>query len=276
MLVALTCVLGAQETSFEVASIRPSPDVPPAQGVAGVHITQQQVRFSYLSIRDYLTIGYGVPVQRVSGPDWINSTRFDIVATFPAGATPEQFPEMVKNLLRERFKLKAHLESRESAVYVLEIARGGLKLSAVADDTPPAGPLSITSSGGPDGVMADLGQGASLALTSTRFEAKKVTMKILTDTLGRFMDRPILDQTKLDARYDVAFPITHEDYMPMLVRSAVNGGVSLPPQAMALLDTPSIGSVVDGLKSLGLALEARRAPLDVLVVDSLDRTPTEN
>jgi uncharacterized protein (TIGR03435 family) len=101
-------------------------------------------------------------------------------------------------------------------------------------------------------------------------------MKILTDTLGRFMDRPILDQTKLDARYDVAFPITHEDYMPMLVRSAVNGGVSLPPQAMALLDTPSIGSVVDGLKSLGLALEARRAPLDVLVVDSLDRTPTEN
>ena len=64
--------------------------------------------------------------------------------------------------------------------------------------------------------------------------------------------------------------------MPMLVRSAVNAGITLPPQAMALLDAPAIGSVESGLKSLGLVLEARRAPLDLLVVDSIETAPTEN
>ena len=111
----------------------------------------------------------------------------------------------------------------------------------------------MTSSGGPDGVSADLGQGASLVFTNKQFEARKVTMRILVETLGRFMDRPILDQTKLgDDRFDVTFAIAQEDYMPMLIRSAVNAGITLPPQAMALLDAPSMGSVEAGLKSLGL------------------------
>ena len=74
--------------SFEVASIRPSPDGPPAPGAAGVQITQERVHFAYLSLRDYLNIAYSVPVQRITGPDWINSTRFDISATFPGGVTP--------------------------------------------------------------------------------------------------------------------------------------------------------------------------------------------
>ncbi len=157
----------------------------------------------------------------------INSTRFDIAATFPGGATEEQFPQMMQRLLRDRFKLQSHMESRESPVFTLEVARGGLK--------------------------------------------------ILIATLGRFLDRPILDQTKLgDARFDVTFPIAQEDYMPMLIRSAVNAGITLPPQAMALLDAPSIGSVEAGLKSLGLSLQAQKAPLDLLVVDSIERMPTEN
>ena len=69
-----------------------------------------------------------VPVQRITGPDWINSTRFDISATFPGGATPEQFPKMMQSLLHDRFKLQAHMESRESPIYALEVARGGLKI----------------------------------------------------------------------------------------------------------------------------------------------------
>jgi uncharacterized protein (TIGR03435 family) len=105
---------------------------------------------------------------------------------------------------------------------------------------------------------------------------KKVTMRILSETLGRFTDRPIVDMTKLDGRFDVTFSIATEDYGPMLVRSAVNAGINLPPQAMAMLDTPSMGSVENGLKTLGLVIEPRRASLDVLVVDSIERTPTAN
>lgn len=282
----LTCALAlavtlcpaaqAQDIKFEVASIRPSPDGPPAPGAAGVHISQQQVRFSYLSLRDYIGIAYRVPVQLISAPEWINSARFDVSATFPAGATPEHFPQLVQSLLRERFHLQAHRESRESPIYALEVARSGLKIAAVPEEALQEGPFSVTSSGDANGVAADLGQGASLVVNSTRFEARKVTMAILVETLGRFVDRTIVDQTKLEGRYTVGFDIRSEDYGPMMVRAAVNAGIPMPPQALALLDGASAGSVFDGLKALGLSLEPRRGPLDMLVVDSMDRTPTDN
>jgi uncharacterized protein (TIGR03435 family) len=275
-LVALTTAVAAQGPSFEVASIRPSPEGAPAPGAAGVHITKEQAHFAYLSLRDYLSIAYSVPIQRISAPEWINSARFDVGATLPGGATPEQFPKMIENLLRDRFKLHAHMESKESPVFTLEVASSGLKLVRVPDDAPSDAPFTVTSSGGVDGITADLGQGASLVFNNKQFEVRKVTMRILVETLSRFMDRPILDLTKLDGRYNIAFAVAQEDYMPMLMRSAVNAGITLPPQAMALLDAPSIGSVESGLKSLGLVLEARRAPLDLLVVDSIEKTPTDN
>ena len=275
-LVALTTAVAAQGPSFEVASIRPSSEEPPTPGAAGVHITKEQVHFAYLSLRDYLSIAYSVPIQRISAPEWINSARFDVGATFPGGATPEQFPKMIENLLRTRFKLQAHMESKESPVFTLEVASSGSKLVRVPDDAPSDAPFSVTSSASADGVTADLGNGASLVFNNKQFEARKVTMRILVETLSRFMDRPILDLTKLEGRFNVTFAMAQEDYMPMLVRSAVNAGITLPPQAMALLDAPSIGSVESGLKSLGLVLEARRAPLDLLVVDSIETAPTEN
>ena len=90
------------------------------------------------------------------------------------------------------------------------------------------------------------------------------------------MRYPVLDRTKLQGRFDIAFNIAAEDYMPLMIRSAVNAGITLPPQALQRLDAPSLGSVENGLRSLGLSLEERRAPLDYLVVDSIERTPTDN
>ncbi len=282
----LTCALAlatpfvpaalAQDLKFEVASIRPTPDGPPAPGQAGVHISQQQVRFSYLSLRDYIGIAYEVPIQLISAPEWINSTRFDVSATFPAGATPEQFPQLVRALLRDRFHLQARRESRDSPIYVLEVAGTGLKMTREPEEAPKDGPISVTSNGDANGVAADLGQGASLIVNSTRFEARKVTMPILVATLGRFVDRVIVDQTKLEGRYTIGFNIRSEDYGPMMVRAAVNAGIPMPPQALAQLDGASAGSVFDGLKLLGLSLEPRRGPLEYLVVDSIDKTPTDN
>ena len=80
----------------------------------------------------------------------------------------------------------------------------------------------------------------------------------------------------LDGRFDIGFNIAPEDYMPLMIRSAVNAGITLPPQALQMLDAPSLGSVENGLRSLGLSLEERRAPLDHLIVDSMERTPTDN
>jgi uncharacterized protein (TIGR03435 family) len=67
-----------------------------------------------------------------------------------------------------------------------------------------------------------------------------------------------------------------EEYQPMLIRAAVNAGVALPPQALRLLDTASVASVPDGLKKIGLSLQGCREPLEVIVVGSMQRVPTEN
>jgi uncharacterized protein (TIGR03435 family) len=268
--------LAQEPPAFGVASVRPSPEGPPAQGQAGVHITKNQVRFAYLSLREYLSIAFSVPIHQVSGPEWINSARFDIAATMPENATESGFPKMMEALLRDRFKLQAHRESRESPILALEVGRNGTKLVAMPDDTPKDAPVSVTSSGNAQGVSADLGNGSSFTLTNNRFEFTKVTMPALAITLGRFMRYPVLDRTNLQGRFDIGFNIAAEDYMPLMVRSAVNAGITLPPQALQLLDAPSLGSVENGLRSLGLSLEERRAPLDYLIVDSMERTPTAN
>lgn len=266
---------GAQAPAFEVASIRPSPEQAPAQGAAGVTITQRQARFSYLSLKDYIGIAHRVRLHQIVAPDWIASARFDIAATIPADGNADALPEMLSALLAERFQLKTHRESREFPVYVLEVAPGGIKF-AKAPEAEVEAAFTVTSSGSSAGVAVDLGQGSSLTFGNNRFETKRVTLETLADTLSRFVDRPVVDMTKLEGRYDIGFAIAPEDFQPMMVRSAVNAGIPLPPQALRILDTASIGSVPDALKAIGLSLNARRAPLDVLVVDSIQKTPTEN
>jgi uncharacterized protein (TIGR03435 family) len=90
------------------------------------------------------------------------------------------------------------------------------------------------------------------------------------------VDRPILDMTDLKGNYDLTVSVTPEDYQTMLIRVAVNAGMMLPPQVLQVLDNGSITSLLDGLQQLGLKMDARKAPLDVLVIDQLSKTPTEN
>jgi uncharacterized protein (TIGR03435 family) len=277
MSVAMAGALAGQAgPQFDVASIRPSPEQLPATAAAGLQITQRQVRFSFLSLKDYLGIAYRLPVHRISAPDWVASTRFEIAATLPEGTKPDQLAEMMQALLADRFQLQTHRESREFSVYALEVAAGGPPLVRLPDEAPGDAPVTVASGGSGNGVAVDLGQGSSLTFMNSRFEAKKVTMETLAETLGRFVDRPVVDLTKLEGRYDVAFDVAPEEYTPMLIRSAVNAGIALPPQALRLLDTATIASVPDGLKKIGLSLQGRREPLEVLVVDSMQRTPSEN
>ena len=86
-------------------------------------------------------------------------------------------------------------------------------------------------------------------------------MTMLTETLSRFFDRPIQDHTKAEGRFDIVFPMKPEEYTPMMIRAAVNGGIPMPPQALAMLDGASAGSVHDGLKALGLAWDIKVASL---------------
>lgn len=275
-LLAMASPVGAQQPPhFEVATVKPSPPEPPTPGTAGLHITQREARFTFMSLKDYIGMGYGVQVYQIAGPDWIASARFEIAGTIPEGEQPKDVTKMMAALLEERFHLKSHREQREFPVYALE-ASPAFKLEPIPPDAPADGAFSVTSTNGPGGTVVDLGQGATLTVGNNRIEFRKVVMKQVAAILERFVDRPVVDQTRLDGRFNITIELTPEDFQAAMIRSAVAAGVTLPPQALRLLDTASPAAVPDALEQLGLTLQQRRAPLEVVVIDSIDRTPTEN
>jgi uncharacterized protein (TIGR03435 family) len=265
---------------FEVASIKAvAPTADPTMAI-GVHVDGAQVHMGRLSLKDYIRAAYDVKIYQISGPEWLGSQRFDIDAKLPAGAPRDQVPAMLQTLLEERFKMKLHRESKEFPVYGLVIAAGGLKLKespvdAEGEGDPAKDAVQVEGSGGPQGVNLNFGKGSYFRFADSKLEGKKLMMAQFAETLARFVDRPILDMTNLSGRYDIALDLSPEDYRAMLIRSAISAGVSLPPQALQLLDG-SDGSLGAALKPLGLKLDPRKAPLEVLVIDRIERTPTEN
>jgi uncharacterized protein (TIGR03435 family) len=263
---------------FEVATIRPSGQELQDGATAGVRIDGAQFRAATLTLKDYLSMAYRVKLYQVSGPDWIGSDRFDISATLPPGTTT-QIPEMMQRLLEDRFQIKIHRDKKDFPVYVLEVAKGGLKMQESAPD-PNAenakAPLTISGSGSAQGISVNLGRGSSYAFANNKFEAKRVSMATLAEILERFVDRPIVDMTDLKGTYDFSLNITDEDYRIMLIHAGVNAGVTLPPQALRLLDGASTPSLFEATQKLGLKMDARKAPLDMIVVDDARKTPTEN
>jgi uncharacterized protein (TIGR03435 family) len=268
------------QPAFEVASIKPSN---PTEGgvTAGVHIDGSQVRAAQLSLKDYIGMAYRVRAYQIAGPDWLAEQRFDLAATLPAGSSTAQFSEMMQSLLVERFNLKLHHDKKEFPVYVLEVGKTQLKLQASkpdpkVDDAEPKGTANVTGSGSSQGVSINLGQGSSYTFSNNRFEATRLTMTQFAGNLERFVDRPIVDMTGLDGRYDFGLDLTEEDYRLMLIRAGVNSGVVLPPAALRLLENGSPVSLFDALQKVGLKLDARKSPLEVLVIDEARKTPTDN
>ncbi|HLI85124.1 MAG TPA: TIGR03435 family protein [Bryobacteraceae bacterium] len=278
-LVYLAAGYAAPSPEFEVATVRPSALEPQGQVQVGLHLDGAQVRIISWTLRDYIGLAYRMRVSQVLGPDWMHLERFDIAAKIPEGHKTDEFRQMLQALLRERFQLKFHKEQREFPVYALVQAKTPLKLTPAPPD-PQAGdtpePLDVAGGGSAAGVNVNLGHGSSWSFVPNRFEAKKLSMEVFAENLERFADRPIVDKTGLKGQFDFGFDINPEDYRPMLIRSAIAAGVLLPPQALRLLDGSSSASLSDALEKIGLRLEARKEPLDVIVVDSASKMPTEN
>ena len=265
---------------FEVATVRPSAQTLEAGVTAGVKIDGVQFHSAFLTLKDYLGLAYRVKIYQISGPDWISSDRFDISATMAPG-TGTQIPEMMQRLLEDRFQIKLHREKKDFPVYVLEVAKGGLKMQETGPDPDPANadartPVTISGSGNAQGVSVNLGRGSSYTFGNNKFEGKRLTMAMIAGTLERFVDRPIVDMTDLKGAYDITLDVTPEDYRAMLIHAAVAAGVSLPPEALRLLDGASVPSLFDAVQKVGLKLDARKAPLDMIVIDDARKTPTEN
>lgn len=278
-----TCLLAQAPPNlqFEVASVRAIPEGPIDAVNIGLHLDGSQVHVNSLDFRDYVAMAYRVKQYQVSGPDWISSARFDVNAKLPDGAKSDQIPEMLQALLAERFQLKAHREQKELPVYALIVGKTPLKIQASApgaESAPAAkGDRAVNVSGSAAGVTADLGNGGYYSFTPDgKFEIHKVDMAMLARQLERYLDRPIVDMTGLTGNYDLSVKVTQEDAQTMMIRAAVNAGMVLPPQAIQAMEAGSVSSLLDALQQLGLKLDARRAPLETIVIDQASKTPTAN
>ena len=280
-MLASSVALAQTRLEFEVASIKPTTEQPPAAGVtAGLHVDGSQVRYSSFSLKDYIAFAYTMKLYQVTGPEWLGSQRFEIAAKLPDGGNISQVPEMLQNLLADKFALKLHRDNKDFPVYALEIAKGGLKMKESEPDadsrTTDKPSINVAATGSAAGVSLNLGGGSYYSFSNNRLEGKKLAMQQFVDVLGRFMDRPVVNMTGLTGRYDFVLDVSPEDYTAMLIRSAITAGVTMPPQALRALDFSTGDSLTNALEKVGLTLTARKAPLEILVIDSMQKMPTNN
>ena len=264
--------LSAQTPSvlrFEVASVRrveiPSTafGVPVFDTTGGVG-TAEPLRISYRAtwLGGLIATAFGVPSDRIVYPAGMGSDRYDIIANIPEGATQEQFNTMLGNLLRDRFHLKFHIESKNTPVYALRVAKSGTKLKPTArraDDATPPRATGSDAEGFP--VLTPSFKGIiGRPVTGEMFWAgQDVSLADIARNIQQRAARPVVDETGLTGRYD--FKLHHEWGRPSAAEAT-------PSSA------PSVFSAVE--EQLGLKLESSSALLDYLIVDSLDREPTEN
>jgi uncharacterized protein (TIGR03435 family) len=296
----------AAAPAFEVASVKPSGPLNPeliksGKMPIGLKIDAARVDIGSLSLADLIRMAYRVKQYQISGPDWMSTERFDVHAKLPDGASSEQVPEMLQALLAERFKLTIHRESKEHSMYALIVGKNGSKLKESLPDDPPSGDASpaapgagtgqvrlsgniegkggVTVSGGPNGTMRmSMGPEGTM-----RMETSKMTLAQLAEVLSRFVDRPVVDMTELKGNYQVTLELS----MDVLRNVARSAGVTIPAQpsaggdagkspADAASDPSGSSSIFASVQQMGLKLEARKAPIDLIVVDHLEKTPTEN
>lgn len=279
----------------------------------GVRMDAGRVDIDGLPLPDIINTAFRVKSYQVTEPSWLGTgmaaPRFDIHATLPAGATTEQVPEMLQVLLAERFKLTYHREKKEQSVYALIVAKGGPKLVESAPDPPASdaaaalaapsvapGPSGLIGRGGPPVRMSTNGRGnftiagggsgpmrMSMADGVVHIEADKLSMAQLSDTLTRMLDRPVVDQTDLKGNYKVTFDLGLED----LMSAARAAGVNVPPGAFGTgpgapggaptAPDPSGGSsIFRSVEQLGLKLDSHKTTVEQIVIDHLERAPTED
>lgn len=265
---------------FEVASIKPSAQSAQAQTSAGLHIDGSVARYSALSLKLYLGMAYNLRNYQISAPDWMASERWDITAKLPDGSDPKQIPQMLQALLRDRFQIKTHRETRELPVYGLITGKGGLKLKESPADPaagkPPERSASVATSGAAGNSVTSYGNGSYFTLGGNKFEGKRLSMAIISAALARFADRPVVDMTDLKGNYDFTMEFSPEDFRAMMIRAAIAQGTVVPPEALKLVDASSGDTLFNAVEKLGLKLEPRKAPVEMLVIDQALKTPTEN
>jgi uncharacterized protein (TIGR03435 family) len=268
---ALRAAQTAQKQQFEVASVKVGrAGQPPNVGLVGGRFSATSTPLKPLLQLAYAPSNGGLlRSQIIGGPAWIDSDIFDIDAKAEGDSrpTPDQMWQMVRSLLEDRFQLQVHREMRELPLYYLVVAKSG-KLKLSQDQTPvdPAAPRIYDPAAAvpPRGAFRMIGKPSPTALTIV-MTGNAVRMDALMNMLQQYLDRPLIDKTGLSGLYDAELQFDMASGSP---------GASAGNAAAA--SEPGIGSIFTAIQEqLGLKLESSKGPVEVLVIDSVQR-PTEN
>ncbi len=234
---------------FEVAAIKPSdPGANIAIHRSGYHLTTTGTSLLFL-----ITWAYDVHSDRVyNKPGWLDSVRYDVIANAPEGASPARsgqpsaLQQMMQALLAERFKLALHRETRQLPIYALVVAKGGPKLRlAPAPESMGLNPFKMPSRG---------------SLIGTQ-----VSAEMLANVLSNQIGRTVRDATGLSGVFDFKLEWDPEPAAEDAARGLASTGVTAAPSLFTAIQA-----------QLGLKLEGRRDGVEVLVIDHIERTPSEN
>ncbi len=226
----------AERRTFEAASIKPNTSGSSNSSSNG---TQGQTVMVNVPLKRLIERAFDVPPIQIDGPEWLESVRFDVALKHPPDMKREDRGPMLQTLLAERFKLEVHRETRDFPGLVLVAAKGGFKLK-------PAEPGSMESNTNSNGSI-------------TTLSMKRAPLSAIADTVGRALGQPVVDKTGLEGVFDFEIRFTRDDREP-------NGtdADTVPNLSFAIQET------------LGLRLQSQKVPLTVIVVDRVERTPTEN
>ena len=242
LLTVFTSIAPCQE--FEVVSVRPNVSL---SGDSGVLTDQGRLKATNVSLRSLIVRAYGVKDFQVEGPDWLGSEHFDIAAKFPEGLPKDRdkfgaaLDAMMRNMLLDRFKLRLHSEQKTLSVFGLVVGKSGIKFEQVPDS-----------------------DSHSMNSSNTHFTGTCVSMDAFAEFLSRQKDLPadlpVLDMTGLKGFYNLKLDWIPENREPADTSTVVSG----PTLRFALED------------QLGLKLESRKASIEILIVDNVEKTPAEN
>jgi uncharacterized protein (TIGR03435 family) len=243
-----------------------------------------RMTWSGATLQALLISAYGVKTDQISGPGWLESERYDIEAKVPPGSTRPQFILMLQNLLADRFKLALHKDTKEFSVYELTVAKDGPKLKPSPPDPdfkPPAeGTRAGTGGLDKDGfpiLLPGERQGGRFGNGVVHSTFRMYTMSDFAKDLEALInmangDSPfapvhVIDRTGLTAQYDFKLESAGEVVLPN--NRAAQGTPADPGSA-----APSLFTALE--KQLGLKLEHSKQPLDIIVIDRVEKTPTDN
>jgi len=232
----------APPPAFDVASVKRSPPQPPGKGGSSMRADPGRVTGTNVPLKRYLLAAWGLRDYQVSAPDWMNDERYDLTATMPAGTPTHEVLLMLRALLVDRFKVATHRETKEMAVYALVVDRNGVKLKPAE------------------------GFGTSVSSTpKLRTMRANVTMKSFAGTLSGLLDRPVVDMTGLTGGFNINL-----EWAPDRTPSNPNGNEG------GATDSDPGPTIYTALHEVGLKLEPRKAPVEILVVDRAEKVPVEN